>query len=100
RRDVPGRDRPDDPERFPDQVVGLTAEVPEALAREQPRRSLAVVLDELDRLRDVSVGLAPRFARLVNDPGGELLPLPAQPLRDLTQKPSALGGAAVAPPGK
>ena len=65
-----------DAERLVPLLVALGDEVAGAFAgRGQRRRAAGVELDEVDRLADVGIGLAPCLARLPDDQGRELVAL-------------------------
>ena len=78
-REVPRRDDRDDAARGVAHLVALAGHLEERLAAVERDRAARVELEEVDRLADVGVGLAPRLGALAHRERGELGPALAQP---------------------
>ena len=90
-REVPGRDHRRDPERLVAHRVALAGRLGQLLAAVELRRAERVVLEEVDRLADVGVGLRPRLRALAHLERGELGPAVAQGRGGAAQHRGALG---------
>ena len=97
-REVPGRDDGDDAARAPAQLVALAGQLDQLAAGAghaagmllERDRGARVVLEEVDRLADVAVGLAPRLRGLADLERADLQPPLAQPRGGLDQHLGAL----------
>ena len=78
-------------------VVALARDLQQRRPRVELDRPARVVLEEVDRLADVGVGLAPRLGALAHGQRGELEAALAQPRRGAHQRRGALGRRARAP---
>ena len=79
--EVPGRDHRDHAARAPAQLVALARHLQQRRALGKVEGAARVVLEEVDRLADVGVGLGPRLGRLADLERRDLEPPLAQPRR-------------------
>ena len=79
--------------------VALARQLDQRAAVVERERALRVVLEEVDRLADVAVGLGPRLAGLADGQRGELEPARAQDAGGAGERGGALGGG-LARPGR
>src|SRR5215210_6168982 len=91
-REVPRRDDRDDPARAVGHRVALARHLQERGALGDVERAAGVVLEEVDRLADVRVGLRPWLRALAHRQRGRLQPPLAQPPGGPQQRVGALGG--------
>ena len=91
-REVPRRDDGDDPARAVAHRVALARHLQQRGALRDVERAAGVVLEEVDRLADVRVGLGPRLRALAHGQRGRLQAPLAQPLRGPQQRVRALLG--------
>ena len=96
-REVPRRDDRDDAARHVAQLVALAGNLEQRPSAVELDRRPRVVLEEVDRLADVGVGLAPRLGAFAHLQRGELEPPLAQPAGGGDQRRGAPGGADRAP---
>ena len=94
-REVPRRDDGHDPAGVPAQLVALAGRLEQGSALREVDRPARVVLEEVDRLADVAVGLRPRLGALAHGERRGLEPPLAQPLRRADQRGRALLGGRV-----
>ena len=80
-REVPRGDDGDDAAGLVAQLVALARGLEERSALREIERPAGVVLEEVDRLADVAVGLRPRLGALAHRQRGDLEPALAEPLR-------------------
>ena len=95
--EVPGGDDRDHAARAPAHRVALAGHLQQLLARLQRDRAAGVVLEEVDRLAHVRVGLGPRLRALADLQRGHLQPALAQPPRGGEEHLGPLAGRAPAP---
>ena len=96
-REVPRADDGDDAARGVAQRVALAGELDEPVAGLERDRLLRVVLEEVDRLADVAVGLRPRLRALADGQRGERRAAAAQLAGGAREDRGARVGAAVLP---
>ena len=78
-REVPGRDHGDDPARGVAEFVALARDLQQRAAVTELDRRPRVVLEEVDRLADVGVGLEPWLCAFAHFERGQLEPALAHP---------------------
>ena len=91
-REVPRRDHRDDAARPVAERVALAGDLEQLLAGRELDRAARVVLEEVDRLADVAVGLGPRLGALAHLERGDREPALAQPRGGAEQHRGAAGG--------
>ena len=99
-REVPGRDHRGDAERLVADRVALPGRLGERRRLIERRGAGRVVLEEVDRLADVGVGLRPRLRALAHLERRQLEAALAQGRGRIGQHPRALGAAVRAPVGE
>ena len=96
-REVPRRDHRDNAARLVAHLVPLAGRLHELRPARQPHGLARVVLEEVDRLAHVGVGLGPRLRALAHLQGGELQPALAQDPGGAHEHLGPTGRAAGAP---
>ena len=96
-REVPRRDHGDDAARPVAERVALARHLQQLRAGLELDRPARVVLEEVDRLAHVGVGLGPRLGALAHLERGDLEPVLAQPRGGAHEHRGALGGRPPAP---
>ena len=96
-REVPRRDHAGHASGDVAHRVALTRQLQQRAALAQRERALGVVLEEVDRLADVGVGLGPGLAGLADGQGGELEAAAAQDAGGAGERGGAVGGGLARP---
>ena len=96
-REVPRRDHAGHAAADVAHRVALARQLDQRLAAVERERALRVVLEEVDRLADVAVGLGPGLAGLADGERGELQAARAQDAGGARERGGAIGGGLARP---